>query len=164
MPLEVLREVTGLAAADVRGARVCPYCGARTEMVRSAVIYGAKAPDYGPMWTCGNRPRCRAWVGCHPSTDVPLGRLADGNLRQLKQLVHEHLDPLWKVAGDTSSKRSRNQRRGEVYRWLAERMGMDRNLCHVGYFSPAECRTAATICREEGARRAAEDIARRCGP
>ncbi|MFB5268120.1 zinc-finger-containing protein [Paenibacillus enshidis] len=37
-----------------------------------------------------------AYVGVHDGTDIPLGRLANRELRELKKQCHALFDPVWK--------------------------------------------------------------------
>ena len=69
----------------------CPYCGSRARLVDSTAIYGR---SYGMTWVCERYPSCGAYVGCHPGTTTPLGRLADKKLRAAKKAAHAAFDPL----------------------------------------------------------------------
>ena len=63
----------------------CPYCGAEVELKSAYEVYHtANSRDWGNLWVCSNYPRCDAYVGCHKNTDIPLGRLANSRLRELK--------------------------------------------------------------------------------
>jgi hypothetical protein len=96
----------------------CAYCMERAKlMLTSSHRY---AQDYGPIWECDG---CQAWVGCHPGTWRPLGRLANHTLRKLKRQVHEAFDPIWKSGAVT---------RGEAYHLLAVTMGLHDSQAHVG--------------------------------
>ena len=61
----------------------CPYCGAPVLLKDSNYVYHNNK-NYGKMWVCSNYPECDAYVGCHPGTTIPLGRLADSALRKAK--------------------------------------------------------------------------------
>ncbi|MFL9936676.1 zinc-finger-containing protein [Paraburkholderia sp. RL18-103-BIB-C] len=75
---------------------LCDYCGAHAVLVK----YGeASYPDrevHGALWVCS---ACQAWIGIHSRStrNVPLGRQADGALRDAKSRLHDTLEPL--VAG-----------------------------------------------------------------
>lgn len=113
---------------------MCPYCASRTELVNGQVIYPHR-PDlkHKSFYICYP---CSAWVGCHPGTTTPLGRLADRDLRMAKQRVHALLDPLWK---------SKQIKRSSCYARLADHMGIPVQECHVGMFDLDRCRSAETI-------------------
>jgi hypothetical protein len=122
----------------------CPYCNAKAVLLRAADAgypYGSR--DYGPTWTC---VPCAAWVGCHANSTrhVPLGRLADAELRQWKTKVHDAFDPLWKVKMRRDGC-NQFEARNAGYKWLAGEMGIDVKQCHVGYFDIEQCKRAIEI-------------------
>ena len=116
---------------------ICNYCGRKTELVDSKVIYGT---SYGMMYLCRH---CNAYVGCHKGTDRPLGRLADAELRYWKKAAHAVFDPLWRQG------RFRGQRKA-AYEWLAEQMGLPVEQTHIGMFDIAQCKQAIKIVQEKG--------------
>ena len=70
---------------------ICPYCRKPAKfMESSALIYHGR--NYGPVYAC---MPCGAWVGCHPNTTRPLGRLANAELREMKMKTHAAFDPIW---------------------------------------------------------------------
>jgi hypothetical protein len=122
-------------------APVCPYCGATAEKVNGSILYehmndmGAKT-----FWKC---TPCAAWVGCHIGTEVPLGRLANAELRALKRQTHELFDPLWRVS---VTKKRRAANRTKAYQALAAILGITAAQCHIGEFDVDLCRrTIAAI-------------------
>jgi hypothetical protein len=121
-------------------APICPYCGAVAILVTGADIYPHRQ-DLAEkrFWSCAP---CDAYVGCHPPMDaygkggqgdgtVPLGRLANAELRGLKQRAHAAFDPLWT---------SRAMSRRKAYAWLATAMGLPSKNTHIGMFDEAQCR------------------------
>lgn len=112
----------------------CPYCGADSVMTRGDVIYPHR-PDLAEkaFWLC--KP-CNAYVGCHPNTRQPLGRLADESLRRQKSAVHRVLDPLWKTG---------RMKRREAYQLLADGLGIQLKKCHVGWFDLETCNKALEV-------------------
>lgn len=119
---------------------LCPYCNSNARLVTGAEIYPHRK-DLGlkKFWLC--RP-CDAYVGCHPVGNgdgtKPLGRLANAELRGLKQDVHRVFDPLWQNG---------SQKRKDAYRYLADHLGIPYADCHVGMFDAELCRRAIEICR-----------------
>lgn len=115
----------------------CPYCGKQAELVTGSAMYPHR-PDLASkrFWRCSP---CRAWVGCHPGTREPLGRLANSELRRAKQDAHEAFDPIWKE-GPLS--------RSEAYEWLARKLGIPSAECHVGMMDVPTCRRVVEVCRE----------------
>lgn len=115
----------------------CPYCRGRAEMVNGYEIYPHRADlAHKLFWAC--KP-CGAWVGCHPGTGEPLGRLADAALRKAKQSAHAAFDPLWQ---------SKKMRRSAAYKWLAEQLGLTQDQTHIGLFDQAQCMRVIEVCKE----------------
>ena len=113
----------------------CRYCGDVVELVRNSEIYNGRSyGDWPFAYLCSG---CHAYVGLHPDTDIPLGTLADSELRSVrnrsKAVFHKHI-------GDTGMGRT------QAYRWLAEQMQIDVGVCHFGWFEQADCeRTEAIV-------------------
>ena len=97
--------------------------------MNGAQLYGSKRIDLvsKQFWVCTH---CKAWVGCHPRTTTPLGRLANAELRKAKMAAHEAFDPLWR-SGELS--------RSEAYAWLARTLGVSPANCHIGMFDVDGC-------------------------
>lgn len=113
----------------------CPYCGNHALLVDSSRIY---KQSYGMMWLC---EPCDAYTGVHKSSPrfAPLGTLAKYELRELRKQVHAIFDPLWKKGKMT---------RNEAYAWLANRLGITKDVCHVAMFDEARCKQALLILKE----------------
>lgn len=126
-------------------APVCPYCTRAAVLVDSAEVYQR---SYGMIWLC--RP-CQAWVGCHRNSRrcVPLGRLANAELRKLKVAAHTAFDVLWQIKM-RRDRVTKNPAREAAYTWLAEQMQLDGKACHIGKFDEAQCRRVVDICRALG--------------
>lgn len=114
----------------------CPYCGEHAQLVSGKEIYPHR-PDLHalPIYAC---LPCEAYVGCHPGTMKPLGRLANAELRKAKMAAHTAFDPIWK---------SGQMKRKQAYRWLAELLGIEVNDCHIGEFDVEMCRKVVSLCR-----------------
>lgn len=131
----------------MRNAPNCDYCGSRSERVTGATIYPHRA-DLAAKIIYRCQP-CGAWVGCHPGTDTPLGRLANAELRRAKSAAHAAFDPLWK-AKIKREKVRKGKARGLGYQWLAEQLGIEAADCHIGMFDVATCQRVVEICRPYG--------------
>lgn len=120
----------------------CRYCQTPAVLTRCGEIGYPYQRDYGPIWVCAP---CRAWVGCHPGTEKPLGRLANAELRKAKQEAHAAFDPLWqrKIVKEQCSK---SYARKAGYRWLSEQMGIPFKKTHIGYFDVEQCRRVVEVC------------------
>lgn len=118
-------------------AQKCDYCSNDAELVTGKVIYPHRADLFSKkFWNCTS---CNAYVGCHPNTTKPLGRLANAELRKAKQQAHAAFDPLWK---------SRQMKRKQAYAWLAEKMGIAVQNCHIGMMDVQECKAIVSILQE----------------
>jgi hypothetical protein len=105
----------------------CPYCGAGTRFADSVEIYGT---SYGQVLMCSNWPKCDAFVGCHKSTGLPKGTLANAALREARKTAHATFDPVLSEG---------HMSRSDAYRWLADEMHMAPRRCHIGMMSVVEC-------------------------
>lgn len=114
----------------------CPYCTRAAKLVTGVVIYPHR-PDLYEKWFWQCAP-CDAMVGTHVNSHRhhPLGRLANAELRTLKQRCHAIFDPVWKKGGID---------RNEAYKRLAEKMNIPRTECHIGLFDEDRCRRALEI-------------------
>lgn len=106
----------------------CRYCNGEVRLVCNSEIYNGRSyGDWPYAYLCDD---CRAYVGLHPDTDIPLGTLADDKLRAVrnrsKTAFHNHM----RKAGLT---------RTLAYQWLASQMGIEVGKCHFGWFDHAEC-------------------------
>jgi len=120
----------------------CPYCGFEAELVDSSEVY--HGVSYGMVWLC--RP-CDAYVGTHKNSQrhAPLGRLANKELRVWKMAAHAAFDPLWqaKIERDGCTK---SEARQAGYGWLAGKLDIDVNQCHIGMFDVDMCKRVCEIC------------------
>ena len=115
----------------------CDYCGDPSELVPGSVIYPHRPDLYAKnFYRC---EYCRAYVGCHPGTANPLGRLADAELRAAKQAAHAAFDPLWRGGG---------MKRKDAYYQLSKALGIPFGDCHIGMFDVATCKRVVEIVRE----------------
>jgi len=111
----------------------CPYCYEESELVRSTEVL---TDHHGWIYLC--RP-CQAWIGCHKGSTKPYGRLANAELRDLKDEAHEVFDKIWKKGG---------MERNQAYAWLAMKMQVPRKYCHIGMFSEGMCREVIKFSKE----------------
>ncbi|MES2415145.1 MAG: zinc-finger-containing protein [Pseudomonadota bacterium] len=116
----------------------CPYCQQPAVLVGGDVMYPHR-PDLADkkFWNCAP---CKAFVGCHPAQTatqngvgdgtVPMGRLANAELRRAKQAAHAAFDPLWKSGA---------MHRKAAYKWLSKALGLTSQQTHIGMFDVAQC-------------------------
>lgn len=119
--------------------RKCPYCGAKVVLKDSVYVYHNHR-NYGSMWVCSNFPKCNSYVGCHRGTTIPLGRLANAELRRAKNLAHYYFDALWKSGFMT---------REQAYIWLATSLGISQGKCHIGMFDTETCGKVVKLCKKQ---------------
>ena len=129
-------------------AIVCPYCLGVAKIVSGDCIYPHRSEFKSNLfYLC--KP-CHAWVGVHKETSLPLGRLADAALRHWRRKAHLAFDPLWE--GEIAHlpirtrMKARNSVRNRWYKWLAERMSIDRDDAHIGMFDIPKCKQVVEIC------------------
>jgi hypothetical protein len=118
----------------------CPFCGSRVSLIDSARVFGC---SYGFIYLCDSYPKCDARVGCHPRTIIPLGTLANKELRQRRSLAHRKFDPLWQSGVFPS--------RQAAYKWLSKVMRLPLERTHVAMFDKRQCQKAIA-CIEDFAR------------
>jgi hypothetical protein len=128
----------------------CPYCGQEAKLVNGQHVYPHR-PDLKSLnfWACDP---CDAYVGCHKEGatfllnkkqvrsdgTMPLGRLADARLRRAKSAAHAAFDPIWK--GGSMSRHA-------AYAWLAEKMNLKKDDCHIGMMDADACYTVVQIAK-----------------
>jgi hypothetical protein len=118
---------------------ICPYCGKESEAVSGDVVYPHREDLYfKTFYRC--KP-CDAYVGCHPGTVKPLGRLANAELRSAKQQAHNAFDPTWQGGGANARK--------IAYRWLALKLGVHPDDCHIGMMDKETCLKVVEICKKK---------------
>lgn len=103
---------------------ICPYCGKEAIWWDNKRIYGK---NFGKSYKCYLCKDCDAYVGCHNNTKVPLGTLANKDLRNLRRQAHALFDPLWKTGKMT---------RKEAYKLLDDHFGRE---IHIGESDNAQC-------------------------
>jgi len=118
-------------------APICPECGEPGRLVGSAVVYGGRS--YGPIWYC-DCVKGATYVGCHRGTETPLGTMANARLRYYRKRAHAAFDPLWK---NKTAKMSRVQ----AYRWLASRINVPFEECHIAMFDEETCKMVERVSR-----------------
>jgi hypothetical protein len=115
----------------------CDYCKRDAALVTGDVIYPHRSDLFKKkFWQCVG---CNAYVGCHDAGygqgdgTTALGRLANAELREAKNMAHESFDQLWKNAAN------KGQARKDAYAWLASAMKVDINDCHIGMMDVEQC-------------------------
>lgn len=123
----------------VEPSLTCPYCGSEAFLGNSEAIYGR---DHGLVWLCSQWPRCDSYVGTHKGTSRPLGRMANAELRQWRNRAHGAFDPIWQARERQKLPKSRQH----AYEWLAARLGIRREECHIAMFDVETCQRVVDLC------------------
>lgn len=115
---------------------ICPYCGSTANVTSDSSVYGR---HYGYIYLCSNYPRCDAYVGIHKGTWEPKGTMANAELRKWRLKAHTAFDPLW-TSGCVKRKKA--------YKWLADRLKIPVDECHIGMFDIEMCKKVVQIMEE----------------
>jgi len=125
----------------------CPYCEKPSVLTLDS-SWICDGHNYGPAWVC---EPCGAWVFCdrNSSRFIPLGRLANAELRKCKKAAQAAFNPLWQsmVRHDVKKKEARLH----GYKWLAATMGIKLGACSLDLFDVAECRRVIELCEAQRA-------------
>jgi len=126
----------------------CPYCDNKATLhINSGVVYGGR--NFGPIYLCDSYPMCDSYVGCHPDTVKPLGRLANKELRKWKNTAHKYFDPLWKTGkiNEIYPVYVQGGIRKKAYVWLSKQLGIKLDVTHIGMFDVDTCKEVVEICK-----------------
>ena len=116
----------------------CPYCGAPVVYRTADGIYNENKANT-MLYVCSRYPECDAYVRVQPGTTIPLGTLANGDLRALRRETHQYFDKLY-----TSGRMTKQ----EAYRWLANFLQAPQSQAHIGYLGEYTCRQVLRACKE----------------
>jgi hypothetical protein len=119
---------------------MCPHCAGRIRLMSNAVIYNGKEYGKWPYTYICQKAGCRAYVGCHPNTFIPLGTLATAPMRDARKKAKAAFNPLWESGQMT---------RSQAYTWLATQLGIkNKEECHIGWFDVEQCRRVVQVCNQ----------------
>lgn len=124
---------------------ICPYCGSPVVLAGNSIIYG-KPFGNGKAYICTRYSEgCRSYVSVHDGTEIPMGRMADPELRELRKECHRRFDAIWRKHGP---RKQQCDTRRAMYRALARRLNIARKECHIGFFNNEMARRALDIMAE----------------
>lgn len=107
---------------------LCNYCNNEALLVSGKEVYPHRPDLYRKrFYLCSP---CNAYVGCHMNTTIPLGSLANENLRKIRRQAHDMFDPLWKTSLITRKK---------AYKLLASHLSISPSDCHIASFNEDLC-------------------------
>lgn len=118
----------------------CPYCGSQA-FLRPASILGKHSPtqDDGKYYVCARYPFCDSYVKAHRHNQMPMGTLANAELRKKRQKAHKALQQL--IDREIMS-------RSEAYHWLQFQMGLPPEDAHIANFSDQRCDQVIRLCHQ----------------
>ncbi len=108
----------------------CPYCGASVVYRSADGIY--RDNSRGTMlYVCSHYPQCDSYVRVHAGTNIPVGTLANHELRTLRRTAHHYFDQLYQ-SGMMSKQ--------DAYQWLADLICAPLSEAHIGYLGEYYCK------------------------
>lgn len=117
----------------------CRHCGGACQIVNNSQIYGREFGEWPWVVLCTS---CRAYVGLHPFTGIPLGTLATPAIRKARSAAKDAFNPLWQ---------SGRMSRSEAYAWLAGALGIAKvEECHIGWFDVEQCHAVVQAVQQRG--------------
>lgn len=118
---------------------LCRYCNGPVRIANNAEVYGGREFGEWPfIYLC---EVCRAYVGLHPFTDLPLGLMADADLRDARKAA--------KIPFAALVKHKFKGNRSLAYQWLSFKMSIPVAECHFGMMEEDLANQALEICFTE---------------
>lgn len=108
----------------------CPYCGAKATLRPSSAVYGDAAKTDGYLYVCDRYPKCDSYVGAHKKTKLPMGTLANGDLRNKRIQAHKAFDWMWKSGLMT---------KWQAYKWMQGKLDLSDEQAHIAMFNEFMC-------------------------
>ena len=117
----------------------CPYCGAKATLRPSSAVYGDAAKTDGYLYVCDRYPKCDSYVGAHKKTKLPMGTLANGNLRNKRIQAHKAFDWMWKSGLMT---------KWQAHKWMQGKLDLSDEQAHIAMFSEYMCDRLIAECNK----------------
>ena len=108
----------------------CPYCGAPVIYRSAEGIYKENHLD-AMLYVCSKYPKCDAYVRVHARTKIPVGSLANKELRNLRRIAHQYFDQLYLT---------RLMTKEAAYEWLSDLLCTPPSEAHIGYLGEYYCK------------------------
>lgn len=117
----------------------CVECGSVGYLEVSGKVTYPHRTDlhHKKYWMCD----CGAFVSAHRKTGYPMGAPANAETRGMRARAHDAFDPLW-------SGKHAKMSRAVAYRWLAAKLQIAVQDCHIGHMVLDEAAKVVTICQE----------------
>lgn len=116
----------------------CPYCGSIAVLRDGSYVHGDDN-RVGKLYVCARYPTCNSYVGAYERTHMPMGTLANGELRHKRIEAHRIFDRLWRQGVMT---------RSGAYQWIQCKFGLNNKQAHIGNFSEYMCDELMAECRK----------------
>lgn len=116
----------------------CRYCGSPVVLTSNSEIYGREYGN-GKCYLCRN---CKAFVGVHTGTIIPLGTLANSELRKARNKAHSEFDKLWKCS-------TKIMTRYNAYNWLSQKLNLNLKDTHIALFEKEQCEQVIKLVKEK---------------
>ena len=108
----------------------CPYCGS-TVIYRSADGVYNENSNHVMLYVCSKFPSCDSYVRVHEGTTIPVGTMANGELRALRDKAHKQFDKLHQKG---------LMSKDGAYRWLAGVLQAPQSEAHIGHLNDYYCK------------------------
>ena len=112
-----------------RTAPRCPYCGSHTILRSADGIYRENARN-DMLYVCKNYPVCDSYVRVQRGTKIPLGTVANRELRELRAEAHRQFDKLYKHG---------YMSKHDAYQWLGGILSVPAKQAHIAQLSLLSC-------------------------
>jgi len=110
-------------------------CGKVSVIANNSIIYDTPRGKWPYVYYCNS---CGDSVGLHPSTDIPLGTLANAELLKMRNSCKSKFLQVCNIVFP--------RRRQHAYRWLAKELCIDEVACHWALFDSEMCKRARMAC------------------
>ena len=114
----------------------CPYCGSSVVLRSADGIYHDNSSQT-MLYVCSHYPQCDAYVRTHPGTTIPVGTLANRELRALRNEAHRCFDQLHRCFDQLH--RCGLMSKQDAYLWLASLLQVPLSRAHIGYLGEYYC-------------------------
>ena len=114
----------------------CPYCRSQALLRPASVVHERAAPGE-EVYVCARYPTCDAYVAAHHHNHLPMGTLANRELRRKRVAAHAAFNRLWQSG--LMTKRA-------AYRWLQVQLGLPAEEAHIANFSEWRCDQVIQLC------------------
>lgn len=108
----------------------CPYCGSSVVYRSADGIYHDNSKNT-MLYVCSHYPECDSYVRVHQGTNIPVGSMANHELRTLRRTAHYYFDQLY---------RSGYMTKQDAYQWLSDLISAPISQAHIGYLGDYYCK------------------------